>query len=106
MQVSIKSDTEEALGSMKELEGIVTDDQEIQSQQVKLPFFLLLSFHKHLHLNSVLEKYIERKLFLWPLADWLQVFQLVWMMMVSDYSVQTVPQILIWIHTWVLTQLL
>ncbi|XP_053478170.1 sperm-associated antigen 5 [Ictalurus furcatus] len=32
--VSIKSETEEVLCSMKELEGIVTDDQEIQSQQL------------------------------------------------------------------------
>ncbi|XP_053088680.1 sperm-associated antigen 5 [Pangasianodon hypophthalmus] len=32
--MSVKSETQEALSSMKELEGIVTEDQEIQSQQV------------------------------------------------------------------------
>ncbi|KAF7710030.1 sperm-associated antigen 5 isoform X2 [Silurus meridionalis] len=32
--MSIKSETEEALSSMKELKSIVTDDQEIQSQQL------------------------------------------------------------------------
>ncbi|XP_060782619.1 sperm-associated antigen 5 [Neoarius graeffei] len=32
--MSVKSEVEEALCSMKELEGVVTDDQEIQSQQV------------------------------------------------------------------------
>lgn len=37
VQMNIKSETEEALSSMKELEGIVTSDQEIQSQQVTFP---------------------------------------------------------------------
>ncbi|MCJ8730148.1 hypothetical protein PDJAM_G00180850 [Pangasius djambal] len=32
--MSVKSETQEALSSMKELEGIVTEDQEIQSQQL------------------------------------------------------------------------